>query len=329
MEEPILKAEKISKSYGSRRILKNISLDIMPGEIIGIIGASGSGKTTFLNILIGFIKPEEGHVNFKQPKIVAHENNAVYKSVYKNQKIVKNMYGFASQVPSFYEKLTVRENLEYFGELYNLSQETLQANVSTLLKLMDLENSANILGKNLSGGMERRLDIACSLIHNPAILIMDEPTADLDPILRNNIWKLIEKINSKGTTIILASHHLNELETLCSRIAIIKGGEIVGIGSAEQLKSKFSHNKEIRIQSYPGNYTALGNYLLKKFKTKINSFENQGNELLIICNNPETILNELILSLEKKKEKILELKIVKPSLDQLFISIQSEKDIKK
>lgn len=326
MEEPILKIQGLSKTFGANQVLNDISLDIMPGEILGIIGSSGSGKTTLLNALIGFIKPDTGDVLFKQPKVVAHNDNAIYKSVYKHLKEIKNMYGFAAQVPSFYERLTVRENLEYFGELYDLSKETLDANVNTLLKLMTLENSSTVLGKNLSGGMERRLDIGCSLIHNPQILILDEPTADLDPVLRNNIWKLIEKINSKGTTIILASHHLNELETLCSRIAIIKDNHIVALGSAEELKKRFSHNKEIRLQSYPGNYDDLGKYLHNKFKTKIIRHENQGNELLLICNNPEEILNDLILALERRKEKILELKIVKPSLDQLFISLSEGKN---
>jgi len=325
MEEPILKAVSISKSFGAKNVLNEISLDIMPGEIIGIIGSSGSGKTTFLNTLIGFIKPDSGDTLFKQPQVVAHNNNAIYKSVYEHMKSIKNLYGFASQVPSFYEKLTVRENLSYFGELYQLSKDTLEANIDTLLKLMNLDNSSKVLGKNLSGGMERRLDIACALIHNPQILILDEPTADLDPVLRNNIWKLIEKINSKGTTIILSSHHLNELETLCTRIAIIKEGKIIGLGSAEELKKKFSHNKEIRLQTYPGNYGQLGEFLKGKFKDKIKSYEDQGNELLLICDKPEAILNEIILTLEKRKEKILELKIVKPSLDQLFISLNEQK----
>ena len=325
MEEPILKVVSVSRSFGPKNVLNDISLEIMPGEIIGIIGSSGSGKTTLLNTIIGFLKPDSGDVLFKQPQVVVHENNAIYKSVYNNMKMMKNMYGFASQVPSFYEKLTVRENIEYFGQLYNLSKDTLKANVDTLLKLLNLDNSSRILGKNLSGGMERRLDIGCALIHNPQILILDEPTADLDPVLRNNIWKLIEKINSKGTTIILSSHHLNELETLCTRIAIIKDGKIIGLGNAEELKTKFSHNKEIRLQSYPGNYAELGEFLVNKFKGKIRSFEDQNNELMLICDKPEAILNELILTLEKRKEKILELRIVKPSLDQLFITLNQHK----
>lgn len=325
MEDAILKIEKVSKSFGKRIILKDVDLDIKPGEIIGVIGASGTGKTTLLNTIIGFLKPEAGDVKFKQQKLLAGDTNAIYKSVYKAQNTFRNIYGFAAQVPSFYEKLTVRENLEYFGELYGLSKETLQANVATLLKLMNLENSQRILGKNLSGGMERRLDIACALIHNPQILILDEPTADLDPVLRNNIWHLIEKINSKGTTIILSSHHLNELETLCSRIAILENGSVIAVGNADELKKQFSQEQEIRLESYPGNYDKLGGKLKTRFKNEITSFENKGNELLLVSKNPQNILSDLLRAVEENKEKLVSLKLVKPSLDQIFISLNKDK----
>ena len=324
MEDPILKIENIDKSFGRKQVLSNMTLDVKPGEIMGIIGASGSGKTTLLNTIVGFIKPDRGKILFKQPKLVG-PSNVIYKSVYDEERVFKNIYGFAAQVPSFYEKLTVRENLTYFGVLYGLSKETLQANVNTLLKLMDLENSSYILGKNLSGGMERRLDIACALVHNPQILILDEPTADLDPVLRNNIWNLIEKINSKGTTVILSSHHLNELETLCSRIAIIKEGRILEIGTAEELKEKFLKHHEIRLESYPGNYSKLGEYLQKKFKSNIINFLNTGSELVLTCEKPQDILNDLVKHVEKEKEKIVELRLVKPSLDQVFIALSDKK----
>ena len=324
MDDPLLKIEKVSKSYGRRIILKDITIDVRPGEILGIIGASGTGKTTLLNTIIGFIRPEAGDVKFKRQNLISTENS-IYKSVYKAPTAFKNIFGFAAQVPSFYEKLTVQENLEYFGELYNLSRETLQANVNTLLKLMNLENSKKILGKNLSGGMERRLDIACALIHNPHLLILDEPTADLDPVLRGNIWKLIEKINSKGTTIILSSHHLNEIEALCSRIVIIKDGEVNAVGSAEELKAQFTKDQEIRIETYPGDYEKLGKKIARKFKNKITMYKNKGNELLILSPAPQEILNDVIKEIEKEKEKVISLRLEKPSLDQLFISLSEEK----
>jgi ABC-2 type transport system ATP-binding protein len=181
----------------------------------------------------------------------------VYKSVYDQQKLVKRIYGFASQVPSFYDELTPNENLEYFGMLYNLDKHTIRSNKKILLDLMELEHAADIPSKNLSGGMERRLDIACALMHDPDVLILDEPTADLDPVLRGHIWDLMRKLNKKGTTIILSSHHLSELEELCDRVIIIKNGQIIAQGNPESLKKKFVTEQEIIVQTEPGDYQTI------------------------------------------------------------------------
>ncbi len=327
MDVPLLKIESLSKSYGRKQILRDISLDIHSGEIIGIIGASGTGKTTFLNCLVGFIKADSGDVLFKEPGLLGTET-VIYKSVYKQQRKFKRVYGFASQIPSFYEKLTVKENVMYFGSLYDLSRDTLNTNVNTLLKLMNLNNASYILGKNLSGGMERRLDIACALVHNPQLLILDEPTADLDPILRNNIWDLLKQINKKGTTILLSSHHLNELETLCTSIVILKDGTVFDRGTPEELKEKYLKNQELVIETYPGNYEFSGAYLRRCFKKHIHEYKVSEGRLVLTCTDPEKIISNIMSKLEKKGEKVIEIKIVKPSLDQLFISLNEKKDLK-
>ncbi len=325
-KEPILKVANISKSYGKTQVLNNVSFDVRPGEILGLIGTSGSGKTTLLNCLVGFVTPDSGSVMFRHESgKVNYSSIYLYDSVYNRASRFKHLYGFASQIPSFYEKLTVKENLHYFGSLYGLSNDVLNSNVSTLLKLMDLENSYYLLGKNLSGGMERRLDIACSLIHNPPLLILDEPTADLDPILRKNIWNILKKVNEKGTTIIISSHHLNEIETLCDRIAILKDNSIIALGTAEELKTKFLKHKEVRIESTPGNYEKLGPILQKKFKKDIESYDIKGAELVLLCTEPKEFLNSLVSTIEQEKEKIIELKLVKPSLDQVFVTLNKGK----
>ncbi|MFH1650161.1 MAG: ABC transporter ATP-binding protein [Candidatus Woesearchaeota archaeon] len=312
--EPAFRVRGLTKRFGSHVVIDNINLNIMPGEIIGLIGSSGSGKTTLLNVLIGFLKPEKGEVQFsdhfvtnKQPK---------YWNVQSMHDRLKRLYGFAAQIPSFYPELTVQENLIYFGNLYDLTPGSIQRNTETLLKLMNLEEFRHLPAKKLSGGMVRRMDIACSLIHNPAVLFLDEPTADLDPVLRNQIWDLIRKINQRGTTIILASHHLTELEGLCNRIAILHEGAILDMGSPHTLKQKHGKHKQIILESYPGEYNSF-----------LHEFENgsvKEGRMILLTQNPEHTLRKLLPLLERHHESIIDLTVGSPSLDDIFIQLTGD-----
>jgi ABC-2 type transport system ATP-binding protein len=322
MSEPIFRVRNVKKSFGDNVVLENFNLDIQQGEIIGVIGGSGAGKTTFLHTLIGFIKPDEGDIEFRLNHLLSYKSAYVYKSVYNQQKLVKKIYGFASQVPSFYDELTPNENLEYFGMLYNLDKHTIKSNKKILLDLMELEHAADIPSRNLSGGMERRLDIACALMHDPDVLILDEPTADLDPVLRSHIWDLMRKINKKGTTIILSSHHLSELEELCDRVIIIKDGAIVAQGEPEVLKKKYVTEQEIILQTEPGNYDMLRKEFLKK---KILNSRIDGKHLRITTKNPEQELLQVISILKSQKEKLKTIKVAGASLDDVFIKIWEKK----
>ena len=319
MSAPIVKVQNISKSFGSNNVLKNISLDIGEGEILGLIGASGAGKTTFLNMLIGFLKPNAGDIVFRLNHLLSYKDNYLYKSVFKRQRLVKQIYGFASQSPSFYEELTVKENLEYFGQLHNLNKETIKSNVSTLLNLMSLEHAKNVKAKNLSGGMGRRLDIACSLIHDPDILILDEPTADLDPLLRTNLLDIIRKINSKGTTIIISSHNLSELDTLCDRVVILKDSNIVASGHPATLKKEFRIENEIQLQLKSGYYEQLMR-LIDKSKVCIGSRLEKGT-LRVLTKNPEKALTVIISGIKDLKEELSYINVSSASLDDVFVSI--------
>ena len=317
MSSPILKFANVCKSYYGQPVLDGIKLDINSGEIFGVIGASGSGKSTLLSTLIGFVHPDSGEVLFNEKRLVGGEAKDNFKSIY-GQKVVKKMFGFASQSPSFYSKLTVYENLDYFGSLHGLSKHERETNISTLLNLMELKSKQDNLAQDLSGGMQRRLDIACALMHDPKVLILDEPTADLDPFLRKHILKLIKKINKKGTTIILSSHNLNELEGLCSRIGIIYRHKFLVVGTPEQIKDKFTKNEQVHLETYPGNYDEL----IKKLEDKnIDSFENRGTELVIHTSKPELVLHKILHALEGSKESLIDVKMQKPSLDEVFLSL--------
>lgn len=318
MEEPILKFENTSKSFGKRVILDRINLEICSGEIFGIIGPSGIGKTTFLKTLIGYYTPNEGDILFAERA----GREYAWRSIFSNLKGINKIFGFAAQQPSFYDQLTVYENLDYFSTLYNVSAQAKKVNCEALIKFMNLDKARNSLAKNLSGGMRRRLDIACALSHNPEILVLDEPTSDLDPILANHIWNLLKKINKKGTTIILASHHISDLEQICSRIGILLNGKLSPVGTIPELFKTVKKCQEIHLETYPGNYDTL----LHKFNDEsVIKKENRGFETIIYTTKPEKVLHKLLHHLNTENEAVLDLKITKIKLDDIYLSIVGRK----
>jgi len=308
----ILRAHSISKRFGSNQVLQGVEFDVRSGEIFGLIGMSGAGKTTLLNIMTGFLKPDQGDI------ILAKETGPV--SIIANPQLIKTKAGFSTQTPSFYPKLTVQENLEHFGRLYGLAPRDLTRRCNALLDLADLTSARHVQASHLSGGMQKRLDIACALLHDPDILILDEPTADLDPILRKQLWSLIKKINAKGTTIILASHFLAEIELLCDRIAILQGKRILELGTAQELRDIYSKNFEIFLQTDDKNYQPILSGLQTRKKYFALVTEEEG-ELVIQTPFPERVLSGLSQTLERREGSIQSLHVARPTLGRVFESL--------
>lgn len=305
-----IKLKNLTKGYKKKAVLENISLDIKQGDIFGIIGMSGSGKTTFLNTLIGFLKPEKGDVEFYS------DSEKKYKSIFENQLEMRKSFGFATQAASFYPRLTVEENLHHFGSLYHLPKDIKKRNVDRLLQLTGLHNAKDTLARALSGGMEKKLGIACSLMHNPKVLILDEPTADLDPISRVETWNLIKGIHELGTTVIVASHFLSELEEVCSEVAILYNKKIVAQGSPTSLKAKYFKNDEIILQTHPGKYKPIADELKKS--TTIDKLSSKDKKLSIYTKDPEKTIKQILTLISKNKEKLISLDVSKPPLTEIF-----------
>jgi len=309
----VIKFNNAQKRFGRKVIFTDVNLEINKGEIYGIIGMSGSGKTTLLNTIIGFYTPDYGDILFYSFE------DKIYKSVFKNLTEVKKTFGFATQVPSFYPKLTLKENLHYFGRLYHLSTSTIEANAEKLLELTNLHDHKNALAGDLSEGMKKRLDLACSLMHNPHVLLMDEPTADLDPVLRRETWKLINGIHKMGTTVIVASHILSELEASCDRLCMLHDSRIVAVGTPDQLKKSYSHKKEeIHLESIPGNYDKIAAKLSAYKSIGIDKMTVKDGKLVISATDAESALHTLLHIIENSGEKLVSADIKKPSLVEVF-----------
>ncbi len=318
MAQPIVKIRGVSKSFGSKLVLDNINLDINEGEVFGIIGASGAGKTTLLGSLIGYLPLNKGEVAFRTGK----DGSYTFLS-FKTDPDIKKTIGFSTQDTSFYDRLTVRENLEYFATLYDIPKEFIPGRIDKIIELVDLKGEENTLGGELSGGMQKRLDIACSLVNDPQVLILDEPTADLDPILRKHIWALIQKINSLGKTVIISSHFLEEMDLLCDRIAIIYDKTIAHIGSADELRKDYECDKEIVLETESKDYKRIAQLIMDSNISKIAA---RGKKMVVYSREPEPVLRKMVAVLEREGEKVLELEIKRPSLNEVFTAVVGKKE---
>ncbi|HLD89070.1 MAG TPA: ABC transporter ATP-binding protein [Candidatus Nanoarchaeia archaeon] len=319
MADTVIQLKGVSKVFGKKLILDQVNLDINKGEIFGVIGASGCGKTTLLNLMIGFLEPEEGDVIFRR------SNNPKFFSIYRRGDIVKKIFGFASQSPSYYPELTVAENMNYFASLYALPSKIKRNNIKNIIEIVGLANSQKEVASNLSGGMKKRLDIACSIINSPEILILDEPTADLDPVLRKQFWDVIRDVNRRGTTIILASHFLEDVENVCDRLAILNDRKIIHVGTPVEITKIISQYEEITIETIPGNYATMAQELEKIRDSGIQKIMKSGTKLIIYTSKSELVLHDILHIIEKLNENLLEVNLSKPSLNEVMASIGAQK----
>lgn len=230
VDSELLKFKKVTKKFKKNLVVNSVSFDIPENKITGLIGASGSGKTTVLKLMIGAYRPTKGKVVYLK------------RDLRKEMKDVEKYFGFATEDGSFYDKLTVEENVHYFGKLQKMKNKEIRENSETLIQLVGLENARKTLAENLSIGMKKRLDITCALIHHPKVLIMDEPTADLDPVLRKEILNLIKKINKRGTTVILTTQILEEADDLLDHVLILYDKKIKEDGTPKKITKKYKED---------------------------------------------------------------------------------------
>ncbi len=217
----MIQVQGLEKAFGDRQVLRGLSFTAHPGEIYGLLGPNGAGKTTTINLLCNLLEPDAGSI-----RILEREASAE----------VRQFLGIAPQEISVYRDLTCRENLEFFAAVYGLRRSDRRRRADELIDLFQLQEYADTPVSQLSGGWQRRINIAVSLVHNPPVLILDEPTAGLDVEARYELWELIENLRRSGMTLLLTIHYLQEAERLCSRIGILLQGRIIAEGTLEELR---------------------------------------------------------------------------------------------
>ena len=239
----IVEIKDVVKRYGDRVAVDNMTMNVGEGEILGLLGPNGAGKTTLINSIIGITEINSGAIRiFGQ---VMSQNNYY----------VKKNIGIIPQNLAIYNEFKAYENVEYFGRIYGLKGQDLKDSVRQALEFTGLWERKGEYPKKFSGGMQRRLNIACSIVHKPKLIIMDEPTVGIDPQSRNHILDSVRKLNEMGSTVIYTSHYMEEIEALCSRVVIMDNGRLIAQGTIEELKEYIQDEQIVDIVLKNYNYT--------------------------------------------------------------------------
>ncbi|HHX12978.1 MAG TPA: ABC transporter ATP-binding protein [Clostridiales bacterium] len=300
----ILNMENVIKRFGKNLALDYLSLDVKEGEVIGLLGPNGAGKTTCIKAIIGLLPIDEGEV-------IVFDN----KQDGKNKEIRRNI-GFVTQDITIYEDMKAKENLEFFGRLYGLEKNELDNRINEVAKLIGLEDRLNDYPKQFSGGMKRRLNIGCSILHQPRLLIMDEPTVGIDPQSRNYILEFIKKAASEGTTIIYTSHYIEEVEAIADRVYIMDQGHVIASGTLPELISRIKGDSHILVDVAISNETQREELLRIP---EIKEVVIKNNQYHIIVLGGVSIIDKIVAILAPLK--IVNINTKQPNLEDVFLTL--------
>lgn len=295
----IIQVTNLHKSYETLKAVNGISFSIEKGEMFGLVGPDGAGKTTTIRILCGLIKQDEGVVLL------------MGKDILKEKKEIQNNIGYLSQKFSLYGDLTVDENIEFFAEIHDVKDYNQRRD--ELLEFTRLKPFRKRLADQLSGGMKQKLALACSLIHKPQILFLDEPTTGVDPVSRRDFWKILSQLLKEGITILMTTPYLDEAER-CNRIALMNKGNIIALDSPIKLKEKI--NKQV-IEIVCNPIRNAYKLLKEKFSLEVQLFGDRIN----IISDKSFDYEKIIDYLTQNGIEIIDKRITTPSLENIFMHL--------
>ncbi len=304
--------ENLKKSYGSVVAVKDVSFEVKPGEIFGLLGPNGAGKTTTLRALCTLTTPDSGKI----------EVSGI--SVLDNPKLARQKLGYVAQEVALDKVLTGRELLQLQAALYHLPSKVIKERINTVLDLLGLQEYANKKTGTYSGGLRKRLDLAAGLLHSPDVLVLDEPTVGLDIESRFVVWDFLRKLRAGGTTVVITSHYLEEVDALADRVAIIDRGLVIATGTPSQLKDQVGGDRiTLRIREFSPNEEAdKAKNLLSSlpFVQEIIINSAQGNSLNLVVTPQNDALISIQQALNNAGLPIFGIAQSRPSLDDVYLA---------
>ena len=306
----IVQITELVKKYNGNVAVDNISFDIKEGEIFGLLGPNGAGKSTTINALCGLIKFDHGEIEIDGINLKSNCLEA------------KKRLGLVPQEIALFDTLSARENIAFFGKLSGLRGSLLNERVDEALEFVGLVERSKDIPKHYSGGMKRRLNIACAIVHHPKIIIMDEPTVGIDPQSRNHILQSVRELNKMGSTIIYTSHYMDEVEAICGRIAIMDQGRLIAIGTKDELKQLVSKEEKIVIDMVNTNFNGMEDVRALKGVREASMLD---NKLEIITHNSQMLLQDILFLLAKNDIHVKGIGLVEADLETVFLSLTGRK----
>lgn len=304
----IISIKNLTKKYKHKYALNGIDIKVEQGEIIGLLGPNGAGKSTLISILVGLTKKTGGRIVYEKTTIL-------------QRKWRKNI-GYVPQDFAVYEDLSAEENIRFFCSLYGYRGKALKERVYKALKFVGLYDVRGEFVKNFSGGMKRRLNIGCAISHSPKLLIMDEPTVGIDPQSKNHIIESVKKLNEEGVTIIYASHHIEEIDEIASRIIIMDNGKVIANGTGEELKILIEKMKIIKVMVV--NKEVEASRILKEIRG-IEKISLKGREIVCQCKPEKNLVKNIVYGLSREGVEIENIMEERKSLETVFLLLTGKK----
>ena len=299
---PALEVTDLRKSYGTFTALAGVSFRVEEGEMFGLLGPNGAGKTTLLSILSCLLESTGGGATLLGRPVSIHDRE------------LRRQIGIVPQDLAIYGELTARENLDFFGGLYGLAGEKRRQRSTEVLAAIGLSDRADDRAETFSGGMKRRLNLGCALLHRPKLIMLDEPTTGVDPQSRNHIFEEVRRLNAAGVTIIYTSHYMEEVQALCRRIAIIDAGKVQACDTLEGLLARFEGLIRLRVRPQPPELLQrLGELPGARLTAS------DGEQLSLQCADVKGTLLRVVALLNESKADLVGLDVEEPNLERVFL----------